>query len=121
MILNRFLVIRFAATLKLLQNKHRQAHEQWQKSKLAFYVQSTQAKMEILNRSCFTQSKIGSYILCCPFLSDQTFHGNPRKDAAVFRMYFHRIDQETHLLRSRPWSKETALEYLLIKSRKYYK
>ena len=53
MILNIFLVIRFAATLKWLQNKHRQAHEQRQNSKLAFYVQATQAKMEILNRISF--------------------------------------------------------------------
>ena len=42
----------------------------------------------------FTQSEIGSYILCCPFLSDQTFHGSPRKDAANFRMYLHRIIKE---------------------------
>ena len=50
---NRFLLIRFAAALKWLQNKHRLAHEQRQKSKLAFYVQATQAKMEILNRISF--------------------------------------------------------------------
>ena len=53
MILNRFFIIRFAATLKWLQNKHRQAHEQRQNRKLAFYVQATQAKMEILNRISF--------------------------------------------------------------------
>ena len=50
---NKFLLIRFAAALKWLQNKHRLAHEQRQKSKLAFYVQATQAKMKILNRISF--------------------------------------------------------------------
>ena len=40
--------------------------------------EATQGKMEILNRISF-YSETGSYILCCPFLPNQTFHGSPPK------------------------------------------